>query len=457
MKPFSISVIFGFAAAVVASPLSNHVIHEKRDHIPAGWTRAGLPLRDVTLPIRIALKQRNLEKGHEFLMDVSDPTSENYGKHWTVQQVAETFAPALESVDAVTAWLVDSGIAEERISRSFSQGWLQFDATVSEAEDLLKTKYHVYKHNTGQLHMACQEYGLPKGVQAHVDFITPTVHFDVKVKRLKSLRKRDDLSLTRRAPDLTKRQSETQSTGKPVETGQARKVGDPGSGFLPKLNGQTGKPAVSNSSADDLSNCDKEVTIYCLHALYNFTFGTSSNSKNSYGIVEYTPQAYLASDLDKFFEEFYPKLVGERPIFDSIDGGVLQTEVESFSYNGESDLDLQYAMALVYPQNVTLYQVGDLVEGASFNNFLDGIDASYCKFEGGDDTSQDGIYPDSYNETGAYKKPEDCGTYEPTKVISTSYGYNEADLTPFYEERCAFYFLNSCPSSLTSKHILILI
>lgn len=27
-------------------------------------------------------------------------------------------------------------------------------------------------------------------------------------------------------------------------------------------------------------------------------------------------------------------------------------------------------MALVYPQQVTLYQAGDLVEGASFNNFL---------------------------------------------------------------------------------------
>jgi hypothetical protein len=40
---------------------------------------------------------------------------------------------------------------------------------------------------------------------------------------------------------------------------------------------------------------------------------------------------------------------------------------------------------LVYPQKVTLYQVGDLVEGASFNNFLDAIDGSYCTSGGGDD------------------------------------------------------------------------
>lgn len=35
-------------------------------------------------------------------------------------------------------------------------------------------------------------------------------------------------------------------------------------------------------------------------------------------------------------------------------------------------------MALVAPNPVTLYQVGDLTEGASFNNFLDALDSSFC-------------------------------------------------------------------------------
>jgi tripeptidyl-peptidase-1 len=39
---------------------------------------------------------------------------------------------------------------------------------------------------------------------------------------------------------------------------------------------------------------------------------------------------------------------------------------------------------VVYPQKVTLYQAGDQVEGASFNNFLDALDASYCTSGGGD-------------------------------------------------------------------------
>jgi hypothetical protein len=40
-----------------------------------------------------------------------------------------------------------------------------------------------------------------------------------------------------------------------------------------------------------------------------------------------------------------------------------------------------YLTKIVYPQEVSLYQVGDLVEGASFYIFLDALDASYCSYE----------------------------------------------------------------------------
>jgi tripeptidyl-peptidase-1 len=40
---------------------------------------------------------------------------------------------------------------------------------------------------------------------------------------------------------------------------------------------------------------------------------------------------------------------------------------------------------LVYPQKATLYLVGDPYIGASFKNFPDALDASYCISGGGDD------------------------------------------------------------------------
>jgi tripeptidyl-peptidase-1 len=68
---------------------------------------------------------------------------------------------------------------------------------------------------------------------------------------------------------------------------------------------------------------------------------------------------------------------------------------------------------------------------------LDAIDGSYCTFEGGDNPTYDPIYPDP-NKKGY--QGDDCGRYKPANVISTSYGYNEADLSPAYEQRqCTEY------------------
>jgi tripeptidyl-peptidase-1 len=181
-----------------------------------------------------------------------------------------------------------------------------------------------------------------------------------------------------------------------------------------------------------LQDCDKQITPWCLRMLYKFPPGRTANSNNSYGIVEYTPQAYVPSDLDLFFRNFSTREVGSRPTLDSIDGGFLQQTNASFGFNAESNLDLEYAMTLVSPQKVTLYQVGDEIEGASFNDFLDGIDAMYCTYEGGDDPIQDATYPDP---AGGYQGEKDCGKYKPTNIISTSYGFNEHDLTPAYEQR----------------------
>jgi tripeptidyl-peptidase-1 len=64
------------------------------------------------------------------------------------------------------------------------------------------------------------------------------------------------------------------------------------------------------------------------------------NNSNSFGIVEYTPQAYVPSDLDLFAKIFAPAAVGYRPHLESIDGGYLVPPAPNISRNGESNLDL---------------------------------------------------------------------------------------------------------------------
>ncbi|EIW80513.1 subtilisin-like protein [Coniophora puteana RWD-64-598 SS2] len=395
-----------FAAA--EPTISPYALHEKRIVLPQGWSYGRKHAAGSALPLRFALTQQNIEEMEKYVMDVSHPHSPNYGKHWSVKDVLEKFSPNRETVKTVHDWLTENGIEKERIRLSPNKGWIEVDATIEEAEALLQTEYSVYSHVSGKEHVGCSEYHLPSHVKRHVDFVTPTVHFDAR---------------------LTSRSSETTPQTQPQSVIPKSFRGGPKS---------AGKYAESIVPTD-LSTCYEYITPDCLRALYSLNYTPVATADNTYGIVEYTPEAYLQTDLDMFATNFSTDLYGVAPYMVSIDGGYAQTEYQNFSYNGESDLDLEYGMTLVgSEQTVTLYQAGDMVEGASFNNFLDAIDGTYCTFEGGNNYTQDAYYPDPYG--GGYEGPQDCGTAKPTNVISTSYAYNEADLTEFYAARqCAEY------------------
>lgn len=137
--------------------ISTHAVHEKRGLHTTSWTKRSRVESRSLLPIRIGLKQDNLHRGHDWVMDVADPKSPNYGKHWTEEQVHAAFAPADDSVREVMEWLVSEGIDLERISHSHNRGWLAFEATVEEAEDLFKTEYYEQEHSNGKWAVGCDE------------------------------------------------------------------------------------------------------------------------------------------------------------------------------------------------------------------------------------------------------------------------------------------------------------
>ncbi|KLO11791.1 subtilisin-like protein [Schizopora paradoxa] len=381
------------------SPRAGYVLHEKRAQEPSGWTRERRLEPDYVLPLRIGLTQSNLHRIEEMLLDVSHPESPNYGKHYKPEQIVDTFAPSDMTVDAVKAWLIDSGFSDDRLSLSVSKGWLQVaNASAAEVEELLDAEYHVYSHPSGAEQISCHSYHVPAHIKEHVDLIQPTVHFDHSANRRQKQKRQNG------SKDLI--QSHLRS-GKTL-----------------------GKEVTVPT---DLADCDTMITLDCLRALYSVDYTPVATDKNTFGIVELTPQAFLQGDLDLFFGNFSPSQVGVSPVLVSIDGGVAQTTEQGFNENGESDLDLQYGMGLTNPQPVLLLQDGDLVEGGSFNNWLDAVDGSFCTFDGGDNKEFDGIYPDT--RRGGFDKPESCGIIAPPNVISVSYGTDEASVTLAYATR----------------------
>ncbi|KAH8992820.1 subtilisin-like protein [Lactarius hatsudake] len=379
---------------------ANHVVHERRAVEPIGWVQSHRANADDIIPLRVGMKQQNLHMLEDLLMDVAHPDSPTYGQHWTPEKVADFFAPSESTVASIRTWLSDSGIPEDKVRLSANKGWIEVNVTVATAERLLDTEYHVYKHPSGVKQLGCHSYSVPEHISDHVEIIKPTVHFNHRVSE-------DPTRLRKRA--------------------NPSHLGQPFSGQGPKTNG------AKVDAAFTLANCDQFITPECLRALYNFHYTPVAIAKNSYGIVEFTPQAFLATDLDLFFTNFSSKQIGQRPTLVSIDGGVVQTVAQSFNFNGESDLDLEYAMVLTNPQPITLLQTGDLAEGAGFDNWLDAVDGSFCTFEGGDDPNQDGIYPDPL--PGGFNQSESCGIIKPPFVVSVSYGQDEGTATHRYATR----------------------
>lgn len=178
-----LSTFFCLAGAVVSvlgsvPQLSPRVLHEHRRSLPSGWSLHRRADPEITLPLSIALVQSNIHSLEDYLLDIADPDSPNYGKHWTPAQVRNTFRPSQESVDVVHTWLASDGVHPGRVKFSPDGMHLRVNVSVSEAERLLATEYYVYQHEDGTEHLACQHgYHLPEHVSRHVELVKPTIQF----------------------------------------------------------------------------------------------------------------------------------------------------------------------------------------------------------------------------------------------------------------------------------------
>ncbi|KAH8816601.1 putative alkaline serine protease AorO [Xylogone sp. PMI_703] len=383
-------LLLGFIARAVASQVTvSHVVHEKRD-IASGeqsqWQKLETLSSNMTIPVRMALKQRNQDRGMKLLMEVSDPRSKSYGKHYKPEEVVELFAPDDESVETVRRWLISAGISNKTIVVPKSKGWVHFDATVAQLESALSTKYYRYEHiKSHRNYIGADIYHLPSDVSTIVDFVIPAVAMARDKGSSDEMKKRGDNAVKR-----------IQSS------------------------------SLSDNSTDNV--CANSVTPACVKALYNITENTLHNPKNHIGVYESNDQKYSQEDLNQFYKLYAPNIPqGWAPIVDSIDNATAPTGPGEEA-GGEANLDLMMIIPIVYPHKVKVYQTQVNSLFGLFNNFLDAIDGSYCTYsaygETGDDPDIDGVTPN-----------EDCGTFKPAPVISISYSFAEISYPASYSKR----------------------
>jgi tripeptidyl-peptidase-1 len=85
-------------------------------------------------------------------MSVSHPSSPQYGKLWTAEDVRNAFAPSEESIETVRGWLANAGV--EHVEET--HGWLVFDTTIAHAEEIMQSEYYEHEDlETGAVRLGC--------------------------------------------------------------------------------------------------------------------------------------------------------------------------------------------------------------------------------------------------------------------------------------------------------------
>jgi tripeptidyl-peptidase-1 len=286
---------------------------------------------------------------------------------------------------------------------------------VKHAESLFGTEYYEHTTEKGDVRIGCDEYYLPISVASHVDFIKPGVMLSAPLK---------------------KRQVKKRSTVKgPSSTSRLPPF------FKPPYYPGWKVPPGASGLTHDLQACGVNITIACIKALYDIPTAYLDQPENAMGLYE-DYDAFSQGDISLFFENFAKNVpVDTKPRVISVDGGTAPVAPSDPRNGGESDIDLDLSISLIYPQSVTVYQVDDLYNSENadgwLNTFFDSVDGSYCNYTAfnitGDTPGFDATYPDP----NGYEGQLECGTYELTRVVSISYGEAEVYMPkPYVERQC---------------------
>ncbi|TFK79833.1 tripeptidyl peptidase A [Polyporus arcularius HHB13444] len=324
MRSLSPWVVLAFAAVAVAVPAKD-CAHKVKESIPPprGWTKASPAPADHIIELRIALPQPNFAELEKHLYEVSDPFHDRYGQHLSKEEVESLVAPEDESIHLVNEWLASHGIYEDNLSRSPARDWVLVKVPISQAEEMLKTEYHVWTHDaSGEAVVRTTAYSVPEHLDSHIELVQPTTMFS----RLKSLR------TTFRFDSDEQKSAKIAADAPPISI-----------------------PSASGGHVD--ASCNQTITITCIQQLYNAVgFKPSAKNGNQIGITGYLEQFANIQDLQTFFADQRPDALNSTFKTILINGGLNnQTLSEA---GAEANLDVQFAFGLTFPTPATFFSTG---------------------------------------------------------------------------------------------------
>ncbi|KAI1180076.1 peptidase S8/S53 domain-containing protein [Nemania sp. FL0916] len=275
-----------------------------RISLSEGVSRVGVPPDSQMMTLQIGLALDNTRFLEEKLKDLSTPSSPNYGKWLTKEEVDELFPPADGASAAVTSWLKSHGV--EHIDE---QGYdVKFAAPVGTVDRLLNTTFAYYTI-AGSRKLRTTEYSVPEHIAPFVQLIHPTTFF-----------------------------GQTQSHRMPID----------------KEAGVLAEPKLMEIIAN-AENCTKLITPSCIRAAYNigdYVPDVSSGSRIGFGT--FLNGSARLEDLHTYQNTYGIPEQDFTSIL--INDGVDNQEREG--NHAEANLDAQFQSAMSYPLPMVQFITG---------------------------------------------------------------------------------------------------
>ncbi|KAJ7738332.1 subtilisin-like protein, partial [Mycena metata] len=320
MAPFNpgiMSTTFLFVASLLAAAsagttIQNLVVRSNLTGIPQGFSRVGAANDSTVLNLRIALHSSDISGLEKALLDVSTPSSSNYGNHLTKAEVDAFVAPTDAAVAAVQVWLISHNLTAKSLSSAGD--WLSIAVPVSRANEMLAAKYETFEHiASGKTYARTLSFSLPAEVADHIADIHPTTTFN------------NPLSVSRFAS-------------------------------IPKT------PVVRQSS------CADSVTPACLQTLYGIPNTPATQSANSIVVPGFLDQFAQIADLKTFLELYRPDVTNTFTT-QLLDGGSNPQNINQAGY--EANLNIEYTVGIATNVPVSFVSVGSDFNDGALEGFLD--------------------------------------------------------------------------------------
>jgi tripeptidyl-peptidase I len=104
---------------------------------------------------------------------VSDPTSPDYGKYLTRQQIAAMTTDATRT-DTIVNYLTKSGATITRITKYGE--YIIAEAPIKVWDSMLSTSFHIYEDNLGDKRIRCYDYEIPEHTHSILNANEVSIH-----------------------------------------------------------------------------------------------------------------------------------------------------------------------------------------------------------------------------------------------------------------------------------------